>query len=49
MKLDLKTNMKQVIQITNNDTGEKEFLLEKNGKWEKITKKDYQKIIRGKQ
>lgn len=49
MNLDCKTNMKQVIQITHKDTGETEFYIANNDKWEKITKKDYQKIVRGEQ
>lgn len=47
MDLKYKTNIKQVIQITNKKNGEVDFYIANNNKWEKITKKDYQKIIRG--
>ena len=38
MKLNCKANIKQVIQVTDKDTGETEFYIENNNKWEKITK-----------
>ena len=47
MNLNCKANIKQVIQTINKDNGETEFYVANNDKWEKITKKDYQKIIRG--
>ena len=49
MNLNCKTDIKQVIQVINNDTNKVEFYVANNDKWEKITKKDYTKIIRGEQ
>ena len=47
MNLNCKTKIKQVIQVTNKKSGETEFYIENNNEWQKITKKDYKKIIRG--
>ena len=47
MELKAKANIKQAIEIVNNDTGEIEFLTELDGKWVKIDHNQYQQIIRG--
>lgn len=47
MKIEAKAKIKQAIEITNNDTGEKEYLIEKNNEWIKVNEQKYNKIIRG--
>ena len=36
---------KHIIEITNNDTGEKQFLYKDNNKWLTISEEDYNKIL----
>lgn len=45
MKINMKTNIQQVIEMFNHDTNEKIFYLEKNNKWIQITEQEYNKIL----
>ena len=47
MELDMKMKMTQMLQIHDNDKNEDYFLIEKDGKWLKITKDEYDQKTRG--
>lgn len=43
----LKAKIEEIIEVTNNDTGEKNFLLLKNGKWINVDEKEYNIFLEG--
>ena len=43
----LKTKIEEVIEITNHDTGEKKFLLLKDGEWINVNEKQYNIVLEG--
>lgn len=45
MKLQAETTIKQILEIKDNETNQTYFLIENNGKWDKISKEEYKKII----
>ena len=46
MKVEANIETKQIIEVKNNKTGEVNFLIENNGNWETISKKEYYKILK---
>lgn len=42
-----KINTQELIEVINNETNEKQFLLLKNGNWISITQEQYNNIIEG--
>ena len=45
--LDLKLNTKELIEVVNKETGDKDFLLLVDGQWVIITEEEYNNIIEG--
>lgn len=45
--LNLNLNTQELIEVTDKETGNKEFLYLKNGEWQKITEQQYNSIIEG--
>lgn len=48
MNIDFSAKVTEVLEVTDNDTGEINYLLStEDGKWRKITQKKYEDILRG--
>ncbi len=45
MKIEAKTEIKQIMEIENKDTGKISFLVENNGEWKLISKEEYYQIL----
>lgn len=49
MDMGMSLNVKQILQVHDNDTNKDHFLIEKGGKWVEITKEEYNQFFRGEQ
>jgi hypothetical protein len=47
MKLTTEAEIKQIIEIVDKETGQKNFLIEEDGEWIQITKEKYYQILQG--
>lgn len=45
MNIDLEAKITQLLELKNEKTGEISFLMEVDGEWTKITKKEYNELI----
>ena len=43
----LKTKIEEMIEVINNDTGERSFLVLKDNEWVQITQDEYNKLLEG--
>lgn len=43
----LKTKIEEMIEVINNDTGEKSFLILKDDEWVMVTQDEYNKLLEG--
>ena len=43
----LKTKIEEMIEVINNDTGERSFLVLKDDEWVKVTQDEYNKLLEG--
>lgn len=47
MKLTTEAEIKQIIEIIDKETGQKNFLIEEDGEWIQISEDKYHEIIQG--
>lgn len=47
MKINTIAEITQVIELTNNDTNKKDFLILIDNEWQKINQEEYNNIVRG--
>lgn len=47
MKLATEAEIKQIIEIVDKETGQKNFLIEEDGEWIQISKEKYYSILQG--
>lgn len=45
MKIEAKTEIKQIMEIKDKETGKISFLVEDNGEWKPISKEEYYQIL----
>lgn len=47
MNLDMQANIQQVIEVTDKETNEVTYMVYHDNEWKSISRKEYQKIIKG--